>query len=105
MSLQKCLLPLVTLILLPGAIVIGQQPQTPPTESPRTDLSKPRGARGSHMHRAGLRRWGRDLNLTEEQQQQLRSIVQRRSDATKAQREELFALREKRRASTLTAED
>ena len=47
----------------------------------------------------------RELNLTEEQRQQQRAIVQRQLGNTKAQREELFKLREKRIAGTLTPED
>lgn len=106
MALQKTLLSLITLILLPGAIAFAQQPQNPASEGEKTKLSKPRDLHGKHIRGGpGVRRWGRDLNLTEEQQQQLRAILQRRREATKSQREELIALREKRRAGTLAAED
>ena len=47
----------------------------------------------------------RELNLTEEQRQQSRAIMQRRLESTKVQREELFKLREKRIAGTFTADD
>ena len=47
----------------------------------------------------------RQLNLTEEQRQQSRAIMQRRLESTKLHREELFKLREKRLAGTFTAED
>lgn len=61
----------------------------------------------------GHREFGRErigrflnqLNLSDEQRQQQRAIVQRRLESTKAQREELFRLREKRIAGTFTAED
>lgn len=47
----------------------------------------------------------RELNLTEEQRQQQRAIMQRHLASTKAQREELFKLREKRIAGAFTEED
>jgi Spy/CpxP family protein refolding chaperone len=47
----------------------------------------------------------RELNLTEEQRQQQRTILQKHLGATKAQREELFKLREKRIDGTFTADD
>jgi Spy/CpxP family protein refolding chaperone len=47
----------------------------------------------------------RELNLTEEQRQQQRAILQKHLSDTKAQREELFKLREKRIAGTFTADD
>lgn len=106
MALQRCLLLLITLIVLPGMITLAQQPQTPAPEGNRTDLSKSTDVRDAHRrHGFGLERWGQDLNLTDEQQKQIRAIVQRRNDATKAQREELFSLREKRRSGTFGAED
>lgn len=57
--------------------------------------------------REGRVRHGRlgELNLTEEQRQQSRAIMQRRMESTKLQREELFKLREKRIAGTFTADD
>ena len=59
------------------------------------------GRMGRHRGFSGMR----ELNLTEEQRQQQRAIVQRQLGNTKAQREELFKLREKRIAGTLTPED
>lgn len=47
----------------------------------------------------------RGLDLTEEQRQQHRAIMQRHLEGVKSQREELFKLREKRIAGTLTADD
>jgi len=106
MSLRKPLLSMITMIMLPGVIVFGQQSQTPPADGERSDLIRPRDGHRPHMRRGqGLRRWGRDLNLTPEQQEQLRAIVQRKTDATRAQREELFALREKGRAGALSSQD
>ena len=59
------------------------------------------GRIGRHRGFAGML----ELNLTEEQRQQQRSILQRQLENTKAQREEIFKLREKRFAGTLTPED
>ncbi|HLO00377.1 MAG TPA: Spy/CpxP family protein refolding chaperone [Pyrinomonadaceae bacterium] len=67
----------------------------------REGLDRHRGLR----HRFGMGRLIRELNLTAEQRQQSRAIMQRRLESTKPQREELFKLREKRIAGTFTAED
>jgi Spy/CpxP family protein refolding chaperone len=59
-------------------------------------------------HDAGHRGMGRmmgELDLSEEQRQQSRAIIERRLESTKVQREELFKLREKRNAGTFTPED
>lgn len=45
------------------------------------------------------------VQLSEEQRQQARTIMQGRLEGTKTQREELFKLREKRIAGTLSADD
>jgi Spy/CpxP family protein refolding chaperone len=47
----------------------------------------------------------RELNLTDEQRQQQRAIIQRHLDSVKAQREELFKLREKRSQGNSAADD
>lgn len=47
----------------------------------------------------------RELNLSDEQRQQQRAIVQRHVESIKVQREELFKLREKRAQGNFTAED
>src|ERR1051325_1291870 len=57
------------------------------------------------MGHGGMGRFMRELNLTDEQRQQQRAIMQRRLESTRSQREELFRLGEKRRAGTFTAED
>ncbi len=53
----------------------------------------------------GLRDAIRGVDLSEAQRAQIRAITQRRLEATKGQREELFKLREKRIAGTFSAED
>jgi Spy/CpxP family protein refolding chaperone len=76
----------------------------------RRELRGDREGRGGHETRRwrggpGLGHLMRELNLADEQRQQVRFIMQRRLEGTKAQREELFKLREKRIAGTFTADD
>jgi protein CpxP len=123
MSLRKHLFGISGFILACGMAVFAQeaQPQTPATpdgafrkdrlermERHRERLGRrdgikrdrDRGRRGG-----GMGHLMRELNLSEEQRQQSRAIMQRRLEGTKSQREELFRLREKRIAGTFTAED
>ena len=88
------------------AVTYAQQKPAPTQEKMGsgkevTRENRRHGRMGRHRGFAGIR----ELNLTEEQQQQQRAIVQRQLGNTKAQREELFKLREKRFAGTLTPED
>lgn len=122
MSLRKSLFAVLGTILACVAIALAQEPQSqtpPPTdgtlrrdaiermEQHRERLGRREGIEG----RKGMGRRGggghlmRELNLSEEQRQQSRAIMQRRLESTKSQREELFKLREKRIAGTFTAED
>ena len=78
----------------------GQQDKTRPGLEGRHE-GRRHGRIGRHPRSGGMR----ELNLTEEQRQQQRAILQRQLGTTKAQREELFKLREKRIAGTFTAED
>ncbi|MBA3515539.1 MAG: hypothetical protein H0T77_14340 [Pyrinomonadaceae bacterium] len=103
---------LISLPLALGTIAYGQQPQTPAQDGrtrregmgPRVGRSHERMGKG---RRHGFRRFRGmgELNLTSEQQQQQRAIVQRHLESVKAQREELFRLREKRAQGEFTAED
>jgi Spy/CpxP family protein refolding chaperone len=70
------------------------------------------GMRQRHGGPEGFRRGGHvpgdfapGVQLSDEQRQQARAIMQRRLEGTKTQREELFKLREKRIAGTFNAED
>jgi Spy/CpxP family protein refolding chaperone len=126
MFLRKSLLGLSGIILAGGMLVLAQQPQTQtPSATPdgtsgrdkieRRERSRERMGRQEGLggyHRKGRRGAGggmghllRELNLSDEQRQQSRAIRQRRLESTKAQREELFKLREKRIAGTFAAED
>jgi len=125
MFLRKGLLGAMGIILAAGmGAAFSQEPQTQSQTSPgldetfrrdrieRLERQRERWERrdGIEGHRDMGRRGGigyliRELNLTEEQRQQSRAILQRRLESTKLQRGELFKLREKRIAGTFTAED
>lgn len=121
MYLRKSLFGILGIILAGGIVAFAQepQPQTPvaPDATFRRERTERVQRRRERVDREGLRkarRMGRrggighlmrELNLSEEQRQQARAIVQRRLESTKAQREELFRLREKRIAGTLSADD
>ncbi|MFN2515418.1 MAG: Spy/CpxP family protein refolding chaperone [Pyrinomonadaceae bacterium] len=126
MLLRKGLLGVLGMILTGGLVSFAQQPQTqtPPVTSDgtyrrdrierREGRRERRGRRegfGSHDRKrrsglgGGMGHLMRELNLSDEQRQQGRGIMQRRRESTKAQREELFKLREKRIAGTFSAED
>ena len=121
MFLRKGLLAVVGIILAGGMGVFAQEPQaqTPSTdgtfqrdriermERHRERLGGREGIKGRMRmgRRHGMGHLMRELNLSEEQRQQGRAIMQRRLGSTKLQREELFKLREKRIAGTFTADD
>lgn len=105
MRLRKLMGPVFSLLLFAG-ISYGQQPQTEPQKGLRREHEGMReGRRQGRMRRHQGLRAMRELNLTEEQRQQRRAILQKYLGDTKAQREELFKLREKRIAGTFTADD
>jgi protein CpxP len=113
---RKSLITVLGIILAFGTVVAAQQT---PTQTSAPDSSgqfkmrserlaargERRGRREGMRHRGGVGHLMRELNLTDEQRQQSRAIMQRRLASTKSQREELFQLREKRIAGTFTAAD
>ena len=119
MSLKKNLTGISGIILTFGMIAFGQQPQTPtttPDGTPKSERLEQRersrerldGMRGHDKE--GFGRGGRGyllqgLNLTEAQKEQIHAITQRQLESTKAQREELSKLRDKRNAGTFSADD
>lgn len=109
MAVRRTLALLITLIMTLGAVAYGQEPQTPAQDG--GELMRPREGRGQgRMGRGGGHGFGklrgmRELNLTDEQRQQQRAIVQRHLESLKTHREELFKLGEKRAQGTLSAED
>ncbi|MEO7971227.1 MAG: Spy/CpxP family protein refolding chaperone [bacterium] len=111
---RKGLMAVLGTILAFGAVVVAQQTQIPSPDAGARLRSRSerlaargerRGRREGMGHRGGAGHLMRELNLTDEQRQQGRAIMQRRLASTKSQREELFALREKRIAGTFTADD
>jgi Spy/CpxP family protein refolding chaperone len=124
MSLRKGLVAVVGIVLACGmgaaAATTRDQSQTDPGQDetlrkeriermqerrePREQRQGIAGHREMARHGEMGRRM-RELNLTEQQLEQRRAIMERRVESTKVQREELFRLGEKRRAGTLTAED
>jgi Spy/CpxP family protein refolding chaperone len=122
MSARKHLLGITGIILTFGIFAFAQQTQPPtttPDEAPKSERWERREKRSERldgMHRRGgpegFRHRGtgdgslmRGVQLSDEQRQQSRAIIQRRLASTKSQREELFKLREKRIAGTFSAED
>ena len=123
MSLRKNLLGITGIILIFGMVAFAQQPKTPTTtqdgslkreRSERREQLRERfdARQERHGGREGMRHEGsgpgnllRGVQLSDEQRQQARAIMQRRLESTKLQREELFKLREKRIAGTFSADD
>ena len=91
-----------------GAVAFAQQP-TPPTQNPTSAVQQGQGfgpmARRRAMRRRAMMAGFRvlhQLNLTEAQNQQARTIIQSNFANTKATRQELAQLRGQWRAGTLT---
>ena len=86
-----------------GGAALAQQPQ--PNNTGVAPTRPNRQMRQMQMRRRGMRRIGRgvhQLNLTDQQQQQMRSIAQSQAQSTQTQRQELRQLAQKRRTGTLT---
>ena len=93
-------------LLMFGGSVIPQQTQQ------NSNAAAP-SQRGAQMRRMMMRRRGmggmmrgiRQLDLTDQQKQQARSIMQTQGQGTQAQRQEMRQLMQKRRAGPLTAQE
>ena len=122
MFLRKGLLGAVGIILAGGMGVFAQEAQSQKAPAQDGTLQRDRiermerhrermgghegmGPRREMGRRGGMGHLMRELNLTDEQRQQGRAMMQRRLESTKLQREELFKLREKRIAGTFTPDD
>ncbi|MEP6911883.1 MAG: Spy/CpxP family protein refolding chaperone [bacterium] len=119
MSLKKNLPGIAGIILTFGMAAFAQQTQTPTTTPDGTPKHERLERREKHRERLdgmrghdreGFGRGGRDnlfqeLNLSDAQREQIHAITRRRLESTKAQREELFKLRDKRMAGTFSADD
>jgi protein CpxP len=90
--------------MLIGGTAAAQQPQpnnttvTPPAGRNR----QTREMRMRHRGRRGVGRALQQLNLSDQQRQQMRSIAQSQIQSTQTQRQELRQLAQKRRTGTLT---
>jgi Spy/CpxP family protein refolding chaperone len=95
-------------VLSLGVVGFSQQP-APPAAPPPVDRAE--GFKDRHRGGPGLRRremrlrLQRELNLTDAQRNQLRELRLRQFESTRSIREDLFKLREKRRAGTFSDED
>ena len=107
MAWEKTLAAIITFILPLSAMCFAQQPQTPMPDDQRTNRPGRMEGRGRRWeHRGpGLLRLGSQLNITDEQREQIRAIVQRNLEGTKSQHEELAKLHDKRIAGTFTEDD
>jgi Spy/CpxP family protein refolding chaperone len=98
-----CLIPTL------GVVILAQVPQPQPTTQTPELSQRREGFRRLNRQGPGVKRlrgFGLDeLNLTDAQREQTRAVLQRHLETTRAQREELMKLREKRLSETLTAED
>lgn len=88
-----------------GTVVLAQQPQAnnpnPTIQEQRRAGIKRRAMR--RQARRGAFRGLRQLDLTDQQKQQARSIIQAQAQSTQTQRQELRQLMQQRRAGTLDA--
>jgi Spy/CpxP family protein refolding chaperone len=88
-----------------GSIALAQQPQ-PNNPAAGVQQRGPAGMRRGAMRRRarmGMFRALRQLNLTDQQKQQARTIMQTNFKNTQAQRQDLRQLMQQRRAGTLDA--
>jgi Spy/CpxP family protein refolding chaperone len=85
-----------------SATALAQQPQP---ENPAVSAQQQQPRRGMRRHaRIGRQRVLEQINLTDPQKQQARTIIQNHAQSTKTQREELRGLMQQWRTGTLTAE-
>jgi Spy/CpxP family protein refolding chaperone len=106
---NKLMLAGLALLTVLGAAAHAQQPPSSTQNQTQGPETRRRG-RGDEPR--GMRRFGqaplaglRELNLSDEQKQQVRTIMERNIAATKSQREELRTLGQKRFDGTLTPDE
>ncbi|PYS72309.1 MAG: hypothetical protein DMF69_07970 [Acidobacteria bacterium] len=114
MSLQRFLIAAGGLVLITTSVVSAQQTPSTPTpgsESINSPRTRQEGARRRRMKTQGRMSGKRKmaaltrLNITEEQRQLNRGIRERNLAATKAQREQLAQMRQRRMEGSLSDED
>jgi len=96
----------LTIGLAMSGVAFAQQTQ-PNNNSTTAPPANQQMRRGMMRRRAmrGMVHGLRQLNLTDQQRQQMRSIMQSQFQSTQSQRQELRQLAQKRRTGTLTAEE
>ncbi|HEX6732192.1 MAG TPA: hypothetical protein VF074_19395 [Pyrinomonadaceae bacterium] len=101
---RKTILATLAVLFLATVTVFAQEPQPNDSQTgPRA--GRMRGIRGERRLKKQRLHLRQKLQLSEEHKQQRKAIFRRGMLATKAQREQLFQLREKRLTGALTAED
>lgn len=91
-------------LIMFGGTAMAQQTQ-PDSVAPRQPAPQMRRRMRQPRPLAGMARAFRQLNLTDQQRHQVRSIVQTQFQSTQQQRQDLRQLAQKRRAGTLTPEE
>jgi hypothetical protein len=112
-SLRRILPALIGLVLTPAAAIVAQDTTSPASATPQANQNqvRPDGVRRREMRlrrgvgRRTMRDGLRQLNLSDEQKQQRREILQRHLSALKTQREQLFELRTRKMEGSLTDAD
>ncbi len=97
----------IALCILFATVAVAQQPQQSQSPTPNAGhvtLERRHGRGEGHGGVGYMRHALGQLNLTEQQHQQVRSIIERFRTSTEAQRKELRQLHQQREQGTLTAE-
>ena len=98
----------ITLILALSSVAFPalaqQTPTAPAPANPAAERVPPRRMMMRRRARAGVLPALRELNLTDQQRQQARTIMQGQAQSTQSQRQELRQLMQQRRAGTLSAD-
>lgn len=103
---KKFLLAGLAISLFAGVVTLAQQTQTSVQNPAAQQTRRPRMARRAtqRRERQPMLRLLRQLNLTDQQKQQARSIVQGNLSSNQAQRQELRQLKQQWRQGTLSQE-
>src|SRR5215471_1897652 len=100
-SIRQIVGSLVFGLIIFSGVAVAQQTTANPNAATPAQTNQPMGRRMRRHEAMGMGGF-RQLNLTEQQRTQLRSIVQSQFQSTQSQRQELRQLMEKSRTSTLT---
>ncbi len=104
-NLSPGLFVLTLLVFASTAWAQNPQGQTPEPNGSQRPFGRGEGRGFRHGHGVFGPGVLRELNLTDDQKQQVRSLIEQSIESTKAQREELRQLGEKRSQGTLSTDD